>query len=962
MRYMKLIMVGVGLLLGTTPLFSQINIDALALYNTPYSAVYPGYINVACGAPSGITVGNQNDEIISGTEIKFCPGFGCTSIAGNGYFKAIIGAPTLDVVALEPGNTNAVGLYEKIEFGLNMPGFDARIENFFNACASQNTPCEYKPGTTGYTNAFNAGTLLNPYDPEHISVEAYFFSPTTSQMNNAKKRFGFFYRTVNRVEQNGEYVDWSYEYPNAQYTSSVDLYEWRVRFAPDEIGEWKVVIRYSIGGVLQDQFYWGSFTVVPSDNKGFVKVNPINNGYLQFQNGEQFFPVGDNYCWPMTNGTCEPEGCMSANCVSEWDSRILPTSFMEETKVLDRLSNYGNEVEGGNFSRVWQSAGGFDFEWERLGNYNTRQIEMFEFDEYLKLAKERGVYLDVSSILSMIDNGDTHEKYSSAWLFNPYHDAPYDHGDPLDNIGAKYRGIEDLDQPMEFFTNPTAIKFYKNKLRYLFSRWGYATNFAIYEFTNEVDGIQGADHTNYWNLYDGLISTWCNNMASYIKNELGAKQLITSSFGEGYCMGYRNSNHTVLWDMGNIDLVTSHDYTRSLDLLTYKNASTAHAIENSNKPCMIQEASVWGLNQIDPCSDRAWHNILWSSLVSGAYGAAMNWDWRKYRIDNWYNAFNGEFANEYGAARLFMNYVDLVTPNYTPVIPCPISLPCHVPGQDDRLENFYMVRNDRKKLYGWFYNRSYHHYADLGGCNYISNPATDCYYEQPFATMTDVATSPYPNASTDTDYPDEGLGLVNSANQLNYFGIFGIPSWNYVDENNYSLDLTPISLPSLPIKLTGLIDHTDYIIEYYYTQGALAGTFYPQILFTTEYDGSAIVPTPPTGGTWPNLTSDWAYLVHLRGEPRSMTISTPNNESRDNDLLVTPNPNTGSFTVSIASTQGGNTSIHLFNAHGQEIFTTIVTLNEGTTQLYLDNLNLQSGMYFVKVDGLEKIEKVIISK
>jgi hypothetical protein len=68
---------------------------------------------------------------------------------------------------------------------------------------------------------------------------------------------------------------------------------WKARYAPSEVGEWKFehVFRNNRGESASGT---GTFRVVkgPVDQKGWVRVNPMNPYRLVFEDGRPFFPIG----------------------------------------------------------------------------------------------------------------------------------------------------------------------------------------------------------------------------------------------------------------------------------------------------------------------------------------------------------------------------------------------------------------------------------------------------------------------------------------------------------------------------------------------------------------------------------------------------------------------------------------------------------------------------------------------
>jgi hypothetical protein len=939
-------------LLSVTIVRAQLNIDNLTLSNSTFGYFDPNYAHVACQGPVNLAIGSGNYEVIAGNEIKLCPGFQCSeSIGSTGYFHAYVANQLLDFSVIEPSDPNNVGLYEKLELGISIPSLETRINSFLNDVSGQ-----YKPGTNNYNVALNAGAILNPYDPQHISVDAVFFRPS-SPNSNGIVRNAFFYRSYQRV---GLPSGWAANYPN-----QIDPYEWRIRFGPDEIGTWNGYITLWVNGQQINQNFFFSFNVVANNEKGFVSVAD-NNQYLEYSNGEQFFPVGDNYCWPVK---CTTGDCYAANCTQPQNKRIVPNEHLEYEKYIDRLSNYNMGGEGGNHSRLIFCPWGFEIEWEKLGNYDTRQIEMFELDEYIKYAESRGVYLSIASMLTAELNitADAWD-VQSYWQSNPYNGGiissnsvtiPYydpNYNDPT----YQFKGIFGILDPIDFLTDPIAKSIYKNKLRYMEARWGYSPNFTMHELLTEVDAIsidpdyyqdsQGWHQTNnYWNNpnTDILVENWMAEMASYTKNDLGAHSLTTLSYyGDGYATYAPGPIN--IWNDPNIDLIAGHSYFGRLDGLSLKANATKSQRLLYGKPCIYNESDIADFFILDLCNNQGMHNNVWSSSFSGSYGSGLIWEWRKSTIDDVYEANNqngiGGMEVEYKAIRNFFSGIDLLNFSYEPYN----SLIIPPTNQPTKFENFYMVRSDQKNAYGWFYNRSYNQYSQENiNCNYVNTDPQSC-LQQPYATIADLVNT-------------------SSYHQLNYYTL---ATSNYFQL--FPNAFTPYPQTAGTFTLGSLLPNTSYTIEYYYTGGIYAGNFEPSYnyTFTTSSVGSFVITNaPPTGNGHP---SDWAYVVHKSNEPRSSAAGPHKNESQntvdkvtnmqDYTFAISPNPNSGTFNLSFESPLAISPTLYIIDLSGRILHTQSISLQEGLNQLEISKPELPAGAYFIKVDGFDEPIKMIISK
>lgn len=248
----------------------------------------------------------------------------------------------------------------------------------------------------------------NPYDPHQIALEGLFTSPS----GKIYAVPGFYY-----VEH-----------------TPTGVQNWRVRFTPTEVGQWSYTL-----ALLQPK-QSGTFTVTPSDNPGFIRIDPRDPRYFAFDDGTPFFPVGENMGWYGTGRMADYE---------MW---------------LDALA-----AAGGNYIRVWMAPWGFAPEWNDtpLGNYDNRQDVMFELDQLFEMAEERGIYI----MLCLLNHGQFNEATNPEWDQNPYNVA---------NGGM-------LNTPEEFATNPEAVRLWHQRLRYIAARWGYSTHLFTWEWWNEVN-------------------------------------------------------------------------------------------------------------------------------------------------------------------------------------------------------------------------------------------------------------------------------------------------------------------------------------------------------------------------------------------------------------------------------------------------------------------------------------------
>ncbi|MCU0480619.1 MAG: DUF5060 domain-containing protein [Anaerolineae bacterium] len=306
----------------------------------------------------------------------------------------------------------------------------------------------------------------NPYDPDDIRLDAEFEAPNGAILRTA----GFFYRDYLQAETNPDILI-------AQAES------WRVRFAPTQIGTWRyrVIITTPNTTATSD---WARFEVSPSDNKGFIRIDERNRRYFAFDNGDSYFPVGQNMGWAVENPIANYQ------------------TWLDEMNAV-----------GANFIRVWMASWGFGIEWTDtgLGNYDNRQDRAFQLDKVIELAEARDIYI----MLALLNHGAFSETVNAEWDNNPYNRA---------NGGM-------LDSPVEFGTHPDARRLWLQRLRYIVARWGYSTSIMSWEWWNEVNWTPLADET--------ILSAWMADGNAYLAEYDPYDHLITHSGSQ--------VNHASVW-------------------------------------------------------------------------------------------------------------------------------------------------------------------------------------------------------------------------------------------------------------------------------------------------------------------------------------------------------------------------------------------------------------------------------
>lgn len=271
-------------------------------------------------------------------------------------------------------------------------------------------------------------TFDNPFDPNDISVFAYFTAPSGKTI----KVRGFYYQDYEMTEgglrRKGEPV-------------------WKVRFAPSEEGTYRyyVLVRDRNGEVKSKE---GRFNVKGREGEGFIRRSEKSNYYLRFDSGKSYFAIGENMCW----GSLEN--------YERW------------------LKELGDS--GGNYIRVWMCPWHLSLEWnpadpgaqgdyQGLGKYALDNA--WRVDRLLEMAHKNGIHI----MLCLGYHGEVSDQQlyfgEQRWHYNPYNKQ---NGGPC-------------EKPADFWTNEVARKYYKQRLEYIVARWGYSTNILSFEFWNEVN-------------------------------------------------------------------------------------------------------------------------------------------------------------------------------------------------------------------------------------------------------------------------------------------------------------------------------------------------------------------------------------------------------------------------------------------------------------------------------------------
>lgn len=344
---------------------------------------------------------------------------------------------------------------------------------------------------------------------------------------------------------------------------------WKIRYTPVSLGEFS----YSLSLKTPSTKYYSyayTFKVIPGRREGFLRKSENNPFYLVFDSGKPFFGLGHNVAWVADNN--------------------IPVY----KKYFSSLKNHG-----GNMTRVWiNNPWTLSIENKKIGQYNLPDCR--KLDSLIKLAEEYRIYviLVLDSYGSLLEEGGYWNE--EVWNVNPYNEK---NGGPCKT-------------PLAFFTNPEAKRHYKNRLRYIISRWSHSPNILAFELWNETDTPRD----------------WTTEMASYLKSINPHGQLVTTSLGYPWD---NNFNESSVWTVKDVDIVEQHVYGgQSKDIIGYLVSINRELMKKYNKPIFTGEFGM-DMHKNDKFCDEAGlgvalHNSIWAAALSGSFSGTLNWWWAGY--------------------------------------------------------------------------------------------------------------------------------------------------------------------------------------------------------------------------------------------------------------------------------------------------------------------------------------------
>ena len=420
------------------------------------------------------------------------------------------------------------------------------------------------------------------FDPSELDITAHFINPEGDHV----RAHGYLH----------EFTDGK---------AAAPLTQWLVRLSPDVLGRWEYClnIRTREGETRSDSrvFYCrepesspprpmptsglGATPAPepPPSAAGFIRRSKIDGHYFEFDGGEFFYPLGQNVCWATDY---EP--------------------------YFQKMA-----ASGENFARIWMCPWHLPLELpSQVGHYSLESAK--GLDRVIALAEQYGIYLQIVIEYHGMLRDDS-------WGENPYNQA---NGGP-----CKW--------PQDFFVDAEAKRLFKQRLRYIASRWAYCPHVFAWELFNEADLTKHYDPSH--------VVRWHAEMGRYLKSVDPHRHMVTTS-------SYSDHFAEELWKQWPLDFAQAHRYTP--DVVRFV-TDTAMANEDLHKPFFIGEfGRGWTADVDQRDADGAHlHAGIWAAFMTPSAGNAMVWWWDTYvDAQNHYRHYLPLAAFAKGEDRRRMNY------------------------------------------------------------------------------------------------------------------------------------------------------------------------------------------------------------------------------------------------------------------------------------------------------------------
>lgn len=420
-----------------------------------------------------------------------------------------------------------------------------------------------------------APTAANNFDSDLIRIDAVFTTPSRRVLSVP----AFWYQDYTRALVDG-----------AQVLTAASAPEWRVRFTPDEAGEYTCALTIMQAGEPAGALAPLKFTVTEAASatgRGWIRTAE-DRRYFETSDGHPLRLIGENVCW---GG--------SARLSYDFD-RWFPAM----------------QAAGENFARLWFAPWSMGLE-HKPGTLNRYDLAAaWEADYVLTLAEQNGI-----NVLIAMDHHGMFMSNDPAWGgSNNFwtRSSPYavENGGPCAN-------------PNEFFTRDDARRIYQKRLRYLIGRYGYSPRLLSWQFFNEIDNSYQPRAA----LVASDVTAWHREMGRWLKANDPYRHLVSTSLTGA-------SDRPEMWTMPEMDFAVYHSYGEA-DPARYVARISADFARRYGKPVMIGEIGTYHVNwniANDPYL-RGFRQGIWGGVLGGSVGTSMSWWWEGIHDDRAYPVY-----------------------------------------------------------------------------------------------------------------------------------------------------------------------------------------------------------------------------------------------------------------------------------------------------------------------------------
>ncbi len=181
-----------------------------------------------------------------------------------------------------------------------------------------------------------------------------------------------------------------------------------------------------------------------------------------------------------------------------------------------------------------------------------------------------------------------------------------------------------------------------------------------------------------------------------------------------------------------------------------------------------------------------------------------------------------------------------------------------------------------------------------------------------------VGTSTYTTTGNFTDHLQTSLGCDSTVNTN--LTVNPIPSKPVINLQNDSLEVTPVASAQYQWYLNGVLQTTTNIPQYHPTQ-------------TGSY--TVIV----VANNCSSVVSDPFVMTGIKTKSSDVVFS------------IMPNPNKGTFDLTITSNKNSSYKMSMYNVTGQEMLRDDLHLHSGTNTIHYSVETIAKGMYFISLSG-----------